>query len=292
VQNQGAQNQEGQNQPLMGALANWLRTPVGQYVSTWERKTVNRMVANVFGYHAVQLGLPQQDFLQSNRIQTKILVHPCLPDGLRNGGHCPQPAARDVAVLVAEPEQLPFDSQSLDLLILPHVLECSNHPHQVLREASRVLVPEGRVVICGFNPWSLWGLHERLPGLEPLLPVPAPMQVSLARVKDWFTLLSFEADRGHFGCYAPPCSTQNWLQRFAFMESAGNRWWPVCGAVYVISAVHRVAGMRLMAPGWKTREVRRASRQAAAATCETVSRVNTGGEKTRNSNVRNNKADA
>jgi len=274
------QNQKVQNQPLMQALESWLQTPVGQYVSAWEHRMVNRMVANVFGYHAVQLGLPQQGFLQSNRIQTKILVHPCQPDELQNGAHPTQPAARDVAVLYAEPEQLPFDSQSLDLLILPHVLECSNHPHQVLREAQRVLVPEGRVVICGFNPWSLWGLHERLPGLEPLLPVPAPMQISLARVKDWFTLLSFEADRGHFGCYAPPCSTQKWLQRFAFMESAGNRWWPMCGAVYVISAVHRVTGMRLMAPGWKAREVRRTSRQVAAAARDAATRVSYWQQKT------------
>jgi len=246
------------SQALMAELADWLQTPVGQYIGSWERQTVDNMVANAFGYHAVQLGLPQQDFLQTNRMPTKILVHPCL-----HGIQASRPAGADILSLYAEPEQLPFDSQSLDLLILPHVLECSDHPHQVLREAERVLVPEGRIVITGFNPWSLWGLHGRLPGLEPLTPVPAPMQVSLARLKDWFTLLSFEADRGRFGCYAPPCSTQKWLQRFAFMEAAGNRWWPVCGAVYVISAVRRVAGMRLMAPGWKKREVRRASRQAA-----------------------------
>jgi len=263
-----------QSQALMAELAEWLETPVGQYVCAWERKTIDGMVANVFGYYAVQLGLPQQDFLQANRISTKIVVHPCLsaksenPASYPNTSSASKPtAATDCASLYAEPEQLPFDSQSLDLLILPHVLECSNHPHQVLREAERVLVPEGRVVISGLNPWSLWGLHERLPGLEPLTPVPASMQVSLTRLKDWFTLLSFEADRGRFGCYAPPCMTQKWLQRFAFMESMGDRWWPICGSVYVVSAVRRVAGMRLMTANWKAREVRRVSRQAAVASC-------------------------
>lgn len=246
-----------QDQPLIVELADWLETPAGQYVRDWERKTVNGMVANVFGYQAVQLGLPGQDFLEANRMPAKTRVQTWAGDA----------AGADLSRvgLYAEPERLPFDNQSIDLLILPHVLECSNQPHQVLREAERVLVPEGRVVISGFNPWSLWGAHERLPGLDPLTPVPAHMQVSLARLKDWFKLLSFEADRGRFGCYAPPCLSQTWLQRWSFMEPAGDRWWPVCGAVYVVSAVRRVAGMRLMTPAWKKRGRRRVRRQAVVA---------------------------
>src|SRR5690606_33009903 len=107
----------------------------------------------------------------------------------------------------------------------------------------------------------LWGVSDRIPGLDPILPIPADYQVSLARLKDWFKLLSFEFDRGRFGCYVPPCATDIWLRRWAFMEAAGDRWWPVCGAVYVVSAVKRVAGMRLVAPRWKTsaRKVRRHS---------------------------------
>lgn len=254
-----------QEQPLIVELADWLNTPAGQYVRAWERKTVDAMVANVFGYHAVQLGLPRYDFLEANRIPTKSRVH----TWVRDTGADAASTSQARGGLYAEPERLPFDSQSIDLLILPHVLECSNHPHQVLREAERVLVPEGRVVISGFNPWSLWGAHERLPGLDPLTPVPAHMQVSLTRLKDWFKLLSFEADRGRFGCYAPPCTSEKWLQRWSFMEAAGDRWWPVCGAVYVVSAVRRVAGMRLITPAWKKRERRRA-RQAAVASRPTM----------------------
>ncbi len=148
--------------------------------------------------------------------------------------------------------------------MLPHVLECSTNPHQILREAERVLMPEGRVVISGFNPWSLWGARERVPGLEPLMPVAAHLQVSLPRLKDWFKLLSFEVDRGRFGCYAPPCVTEKWLQRWAFMDSAGDRWWPVCGAVYVVSAVKRVVGLRVIGPQWK-RKTKRVRRQSVVA---------------------------
>lgn len=228
-------------QPLIVELADWLTSPVGQYMQSWEQQKINGMITNVFGFHAIQVGLPQWDLLQANRIPYKGCTHLCTEDGKN---------IANVAVF-ADPENLPFDSQSIDLLILPHVLECSNAPHQVLREAERVLVPEGRVVISGFNPYSLWGIHERIPGLDPIIPIPAHMHVSLARVKDWFKLLSFEVDRGHFGCYAPPCLSAKWLQRWSFMEAAGDRWWPVCGGVYVVSAIKRVVGMRVIGPAWK-----------------------------------------
>jgi SAM-dependent methyltransferase len=235
-----------QDQPLIVELADWLATPPGQYLQAWEQKQVDAMVANVFGYHAVQVGLPQWNLLAANRIPGKIHTHVRHEASLGERG----------MALVADPENLPFDAQSVDLRVLPHVLECSSNPHQVLREAERVLVPEGRVVISGLNPWSLWGARERIPGLDPLLPVPAHLQVSLARLKDWFKLLSFEADRGRFGCYAPHCATRKWLDRWAFMDAAGDRWWPVGGAAYVVSAVKRVAAMRLVGPQWKKKKKR------------------------------------
>ncbi len=228
-------------QPLIVELAQWLATAPGQYVQAWEQTQIDGMVTNVFGYHAIQIGLPHWDLLQANRIPFK-------------GRSCSalENAVGQSAVVINDPENLPFDTQSIDLLVLPHVLECSNAPHQILREVERVLMPEGRVVISGFNPWSLWGGRERIPGLDPLMPVPAHMQVSLARLKDWFKLLSLELDRGRFGCYAPPCLNKVWLDRWAFMEAAGDRWWPVCGAVYVVSAVKHVTALRLVGPAWKT----------------------------------------
>jgi SAM-dependent methyltransferase len=233
------------DQPLIVELAEWLGTPPGQYAQAWEQKQIDGMVANVFGYHAIQIGLPHWDLLRANRISFKGRTGVFFDNACEQG-----------ATVLADPENMPFDTQSIDLLVLPHVLECSNAPHQILREAERVLMPEGRVVISGLNPWSLWGGRDRIPGLDPLMPVPAHMQVSLARLKDWFKLLSFELDRGRFGCYAPPCLNKTWLDRWSFMEAAGDRWWPVCGAVYVVSAVKRVTGMRLVGPTWKTAKKR------------------------------------
>ena len=40
--------------------------------------------------------------------------------------------------------------------------------------------------------------------------------------------------------------SQRWLDRFAWMDPVGDRWWPVLGGVYFIVAVKRVRGMRLV----------------------------------------------
>ncbi|SOE51458.1 class I SAM-dependent methyltransferase [Orrella dioscoreae] len=233
-------------------LGDWFDTPPGRYVRAWEQAQFDAIVADVFGFNALQVGLPSLDLLQANRMPFKVFVGDSLAKA--------ELASQWQAQVVARPEALPFESDSIDLLVLPHAFESTDEPHRVLREVERVLVPEGRVVVSGFNPWSLWGLRANLPGMPPWLPHPPSAQVSLARLKDWFKLLSFEVDRGRFGCYAPACMTDVWLRRWAFMEKAGDRWWPVCGATYVVSAVKRVAGARIIGAPWKKR--RRARRVA------------------------------
>ncbi len=76
-------------------------------------------------------------------------------------------------------------------------------------------------------------------------------------------LLGCDLERTRYGCYRPPCRSQAWLERTAFMEHAGDRWWPICGAGYFVAAVKRVRGMRLIAPAWKRRGA--PARQAATA---------------------------
>ena len=82
-------------------------------------------------------------------------------------------------------------------------------------------------------------------------------------MKDWLALLGFEIAGGQMACYVPPCATQKWLERVAFMEAAGDRWWPIAGGVYFLQAVKRVHGMRLIMPKWSDRLVPAKSLAAA-----------------------------
>ncbi|SNS30447.1 Methyltransferase domain-containing protein [Noviherbaspirillum humi] len=232
------------------SLGAWLDTPAGQYVRAWQQARFDALTADIFGFNAIQVGLPQVDALRANRMPNKWLTDTRMP--AEEGG-------RPRIVVVHDFAELPFATQSLDLVVLPHVLEFAQEPHQVLREVERVLIPEGQVIVCGFNPASLWGLRQvagRLTGAH-FLPQNGEF-IGLHRLKDWLKLLSMEVNRGHFGCYAPPCLTDKWLRRYGFMERAGDRWWPYLGAVYMVQAVKRVRGMRLIGPAWAKQGVKAA----------------------------------
>lgn len=224
-------------------VASWFQSPQGRYVLAWEQRQVDNAVDDIFGFHAVQVGLPGVDFLRENRIPLKVRA------GLEAG-----------CTLGASPIHLPLASHSVDLLVLPHVLEFSPNPHQILREAERVLMPEGQIVISGFNPLSLWGLKRRLGASLGRDRGNFPWNgrfIGLLRLKDWLTLLGFELNGGRFGCYAPPFAQVKWLERFTFMEKAGDRWWPIAGGTYVVRAVKRNLGMRLVTPPWRDQKMKR-----------------------------------
>ncbi len=59
---------------------------------------------------------------------------------------------------LAEAENIPLASDSIDVVVLPHVFEYSNNPHRLLRELDRILIDDGHLVILGINRFSLWGL--------------------------------------------------------------------------------------------------------------------------------------
>ena len=121
-----------------------------------------------------------------------------------------RPPRRSCApALITDFAALPFEANSLDLVVLPHSLELNTDPHATLREVERVLVPEGKVVICCLNPASLWGLRQRRAHLyrrlgfgELYLP-DAGEFIGYWRLRDWLRLLSFEVETGSFGCYRP-----------------------------------------------------------------------------------------
>ena len=209
----------------------WLATPLGQYLLAREQAYLDKTVADIFGYNAMQLGMPSVDLLRANRMPMRFTVD-------REPG----------AQVRADGAELPVAGASIDLVLLPHVLEFSENPHQILREVERVLVPDGHLIITCFNPMSLWGARHSF-GKSDAYPWRGRF-IHLLRLKDWLSLLGFELAGGAMGCYAPPCTSQKWLDRWRFMDAAGDRWWPFSGAVSFLHAIKRVRGMRVITPRW------------------------------------------
>jgi len=227
----------GSSVPAPATLADWLETPLGRYLLAREQAWFDRTVADIFGFQAVQIGLPGCEFLAQSRVTSHWNV----------GAEAP-------ADILADPHWLPFPENSLDLIVLPHALEFTSDPHQLLREVYRAIRAEGQIVISGFNPFSLFGA-KRYFGRGQSPPWNGSF-IALYRLKDWLALLGFDVVGGRLDCYVPPFAQEKWLHRFEFFEKTGDRWWPISGGVYYLRATKKVLGMRVLTPAWQRRERR------------------------------------
>ena len=222
-------------------LRHWFDSPLGQSLQALEAHSLRGVLPNLYGTVAAQLGcIGALDLMDACIAPTRILL-----DGPAEHGGC---------VVHGQPEALPFDAKSVDVLLLPHTLDFCVDPHQVLREANRVLRPEGHVVILGFNPVSLWGFR-RLFARRPRIAPWSGKFFRLARVKDWLDLLEFETTHGMMLYYRPPLRNEGVMHRLHFLDKMGDRWWPMMAAVYLIVAKKRVLGVTPLPLAWKTKRI-------------------------------------
>jgi SAM-dependent methyltransferase len=226
------------------ALTGWYENEPGKTLAAVEQEQIGGVLANLFGYHLLQLGntIPC-DLLSNSRIRHRMVM-------LRPGVN--PPAVADTGVFTGEPDQMPIGNDAIDVVLTPHVLEYAASPHEVLREVERILIPEGHVVIVGFNPWSLWGLMRLLTGWNKRVPWCGRFYSS-ARIRDWLALLGFETIFNRTFFFRPPFNHAGLLQRLEFLERAGGSWWPRLGGVYIVVAKKRVATLTPIKPRWRPR---------------------------------------
>ncbi|EUJ10531.1 methylase involved in ubiquinone/menaquinone biosynthesis [Methylophilaceae bacterium 11] len=209
----------------------WLKSPLGNYLLASEKAIYDQHVADIFGFNALQIGLLEMDLLQQSRIAKRLRA---------------DAGAGDV---LCESEFLPFASASIDLLCLPHVLEFSQNPHQTLREVERVLVPEGHLILTGYNPMSAWGVR-RLFSKKQHYPW-CGNTLSLKRIKDWLALLGLEFVHGGTQAFILPINDTKWIHRQRCIETFATKCNAPLGGIYYIVAKKRVVNMTLLKPNWK-----------------------------------------
>jgi len=238
-------------------LVAWFDTALGRSLQAIEANALRHVLPPLYGTTAIQLGkIGQHDLMDACVAPSRITL-----DLL---------AASNGLVVRGEPEDLPFDGRSVDVAVLPHTLDFCSDPHQVLREVNRVLTPEGHAVIFGFNPFSLWGLR-RLFTRDRRAPWCARF-LSLSRVKDWFALLDFEFTQGKMLYYRPPIQHDGFRDRLRFLEPAGDRWWPLTAAVYLVVAKKRVIGVTPLPLKWKDKAAVNATGAVAPARYSAIRR--------------------
>jgi SAM-dependent methyltransferase len=241
-------------------LLQWFDTPLGRSLQAVEAYRLRTALPSLYGTVALQLGrIGEMDLLDATTAPTRVVLDGGAPrqPKSRNNRHVEQLlTGTRTSVVLGEPDMLPFDERSVDVVLLPHTLDFCDDPHPILREVSRVLRPEGHVVILGFNQMSLWGLR-RLIATRPRVAPWCGHFFRLARVKDWLALLDFECTQGGMLYYRPPVRREHWMDRLYFLEKAGDRWWPMMAAVYMVIAKKRVFGMTPLPVEWKTSKLPR-----------------------------------
>ncbi len=226
---------EGRNE-----LTAWLSGPPGQRLLAAETRAIGRFLPNLFGYYLIQVGhLANVDLLASSRVMHRLIVAENPPTGDITG----YASARGRAT------QLPVAGDSTDVVVLPHVLEYEANPHEALREAERILVPEGHVIIAGFNPYGLIGLWRRLRIRRRGGPFCGEL-FSQRRMRDWLALLGFDLVAGERFFYRPPVGSDQLMQRLSWLESIGGRFWPFFAGCYVLVARKRVTTITPIRPHW------------------------------------------
>lgn len=231
-----------------------LGAPVTERVLAWEQTQADDLLADVFGYHALQMGWPALHSLRSNRMPHRWTVCTEFEPHRSPDVHLTETIAGvDVCF---DSRAWPWRADSLDLVVLPHALECSTDPHACLREVERVLIPEGQVLITGLNPMSFWGWQsERAHGKTPDATGFESGLIGYRRLRDWLRLLGFEVQVSRFAGWSPALTSERWMKRLHALEVLGQRWWPIFGGVYLILATKRVPGGRLL-DGRRWRAVR------------------------------------
>lgn len=223
-------------------LLKWFNGNLGQSVLAIERSRVSRVLPDLFGYHILQVGeLADVHLLDSSRINHKIIA-------AQVGRNDPEKSAG----LYCKSEALPVASECMDVVVLPHLLEFTDNPHQILRETERVLIGEGHVIILGFNPWSLWGLWRLFLAWRERPPWSAHY-IGLTRLKDWLTLLDFEIIKTERFYFRPPLENTTIINKLQFMEPLGRYCWSFFGGVYMLVAKKRVISMTPIKLQWQTR---------------------------------------
>jgi len=213
-------------------MRRWAFGAPGRWFQAEERAQLNEALETLFGYYLLLVGdVYPKNCLTGSKIPNRMVLDLEIDrEVLRQHGH---------SGLYGQAEALPVATDCLDVVVLPHTLEFSEDPHQVLREADRILIPEGHVVILGFNPWSLWLLWRLALGWRGRPPWCGRF-ISQTRVRDWLALLGFEVVHSRQYFFRPPLSQKGIMRRLRFLDRVGRRWWPVLGAGYILVAKKRV----------------------------------------------------
>ncbi len=221
-------------------LDKWFETPIGKDVLEQEKDLLAQLLPSMFGYYLVQTGVGKPKYLTAgSTIHRKLYV-------------CEQPQkSQHYRCVCSRLDDLAIATESVDVALLHHSLDFENAPHRVLKEISRAVIPGGKIVIVGFNPWSLWGLSRFLLAQSVRIPWSGNF-ISPMRVSDWLHLLDFRVEGCEAIVHGVPYSNPTARKMFNWFGFLSKRMWRQRGGVYVLVATKQVSTLTPIKPGFKS----------------------------------------
>lgn len=226
------------------AMEQWWKGPVGRALLADEQPLIDQSLRDIYGFHLMQLAVSRKiDLTRASTINHRFALSPARGS--------PGEDVADLYTGRADLERIPLGSETIDLAVLHHVLEFSQHPHQMLRETARVLIPRGYVIVVGFNPFSWFGIFKQFGLLFTRKAQWRYHSLRLGRVVDWLRLLDFEPVSVNHGFYRWPIGHPKVMQGTRWMERIGQATRLPVGGFYFILARKDVVGMTPIKPSWK-----------------------------------------
>ena len=221
-------------------IEDWYLGDFGQYLFSDLEEQITPILATTFGYYSLQIGCSQL----AQRLQESCRVkHQFTLDDLQSP-----------AMIRANPSMLPVASDSVDLVILMHHLSNTSEPHAILREAFRILIPEGKLVIIDFNPMSLWGLRHFFQSWLEHVPFKGHFYTA-RRIDDWMRLLGFDQDLHYRVGYLPPIQKASVTRHMTWFEKGNRKWLPMLGALNLMVYSKNISPLTPVRHRWVTRKL-------------------------------------
>ncbi len=240
-------------QPLAQAITeyqSWFNSSLGKALVKEQQKTLDEILPCLFGYHLMQLSvIPEINLSGESKINHQFSLFTNESTTASNNAELKVGVMR--ASALANFERLPIEPESIDVAIVHHALDFSTHPHQLLREVSKTIIPHGYLIIVGFNPFSWLGLIKPFARLLCCNPIWRRHSLRKSRIEDWLRLLDFEVLKAHHGFFRLPLNYDALLKYGESIERIGQRvGWPF-GSYYILVARNDVLGMTPINPKWK-----------------------------------------